>query len=154
MQTSPQLPGTLEKNWFERNWKWFVPSLLGGLAILIIGVALAIVGLVMVSIKHSDVYTQAMKGVSENPEVQQELGTPLKADFFIMGYINTSSSSSHAELTIPLSGPKGTATVYVVASKDLGEWSFERLIVKIDGSGKKLNLLHAEQGALPPEAGH
>jgi len=37
--------------------------------------------------------------------------------FFVLGKTNVSGTSGHADLTIPISGPKGKGTIYLVASK-------------------------------------
>ena len=48
--------------------------------------------------------------------------------------------SGNADLTIPISGPKGKGTLYVVATKSAGEWTYSKLVVKIDSTGETIDL--------------
>ena len=53
---------------------------------------------------------------------------------------NVNGGSGDADLSIPISGPKGKATIYAVAKKSAGEWSYSKLAVKIDSSGETIDL--------------
>jgi hypothetical protein len=48
--------------------------------------------------------------------------------------------SGDADLTIPISGPKGKGTIYAVATKSAGEWTYSKLVVKIDRTGDAIDL--------------
>jgi hypothetical protein len=67
-----------------------------------------------------------------NPTVANALGSPIKEGFLVSGNINVNGASGNAELAIPISGPKGKATIYVEAVKSAGEWSFSKLVVKLE----------------------
>jgi hypothetical protein len=54
--------------------------------------------------------------------------------------VSESVDSGKAELAIPLKGPKGTATVFVVASKSQGQWHYSKLIVQIEGPFPTIDL--------------
>jgi hypothetical protein len=45
-----------------------------------------------------------------------------------------------ADLTIPVSGPKGSAWVSLFASKRLGVWHYERMIVHVDATKGMIDL--------------
>jgi hypothetical protein len=51
-----------------------------------------------------------------------------------------SGDSGKADLTIPISGPNGNGSIYVVATKFAGEWSYSRMMVKIDSTGETIDL--------------
>ena len=38
------------------------------------------------------------------------------------------------------SGPKGKGTIYAVATKSAGEWTYSKLEVKIDSTGETIDL--------------
>lgn len=139
-----------QKNWFERNWKWFVPLVcLWGLAVLAASVAL-ILYLVFGLLKTSDAYKDALARAKANPAVVAALGTPIEAGLFVSGSISVSGTSGDAELAIPISGPRGKGTVYVEARKSSGQWGFGKLVVEIAGTGERINLLkHGESPPLP-----
>ena len=132
---------TGEKGWFGRNWKWFLP--VGCLSIVLIAVAFVggAVYFVFGSIKSSFVYQQAIERARSNAEVVQALGEPIEPGWLISGNINIDGSSGHADLSIPVSGPKKSGKVYASAEKKLGKWDFSALEVEIEGDPKRINLL-------------
>src|SRR4030095_2333626 len=68
------------------------------------------------------------------------LGTPIKEGLVPSGKTNVEGSSGEADLAIPISGPKGKATIYAVATKSGGEWNFSKLSVAIEG-GETIDLV-------------
>ncbi|HUK87202.1 MAG TPA: cytochrome c oxidase assembly factor Coa1 family protein, partial [Terriglobales bacterium] len=118
------------QGWFARHWKAVVG--VGCLGVIILAVAFVggIMLLVMGSIRSSDAYQQALAKAKANPEVALRLGQPIQPGWFISGSINVSGPSGDADLSIPISGPKGKGTVYVVGKKSAGEWSYTRMEVE------------------------
>jgi hypothetical protein len=105
---------------------------------------------VMGSIKSSDAYKFALAKAQNDPRVQQRLGTPIEAGMFASGSINVSGSSGKADLTIPISGPKGKGSIYADATKFAGEWKFNRLEVAFEGDPQRVDLLTPPPAAAPP----
>jgi hypothetical protein len=138
-------PGThtykqMESSWWDRNWKWFVPvGCLSGLA-LILGLIAAILFFAFSMMKSSDAFKLAFSKAQASPAVVNSLGEPIKSGLVVSGNINVNGPSGAANLSIPISGPKGEGTVYLKA-KSMGEWTFDELVVKIDGTGEKIDLL-------------
>ncbi len=133
---------SVKPSWWSRNWKWFVP--VGCLSSLLVVAAFVAVLFTFVFglMKSSDAYKQALAMASANPEVAEALGSPIKEGFFTSGNINVSGPSGNADLAIPISGPKGKATIYLEAHKSAGEWSFSKLVVELKGSNRRINLLN------------
>jgi Cytochrome oxidase complex assembly protein 1 len=138
-----------EPSWMRRNWLWALPA--GCLGLLVLSVAF--VGFVLVvvtsAMKQSDAYREALSCAQRHPAVQTKLGTPVSAGFFVTGSINVSGGSGQADLAIPLSGPRGKATLFAVAVKTAGEWHFSVLVVQITATGERLEIL---DGLLPTGA--
>lgn len=132
----PSPPG-----WWSRNYKWFVPVGCLTIILLFAGFIALIFGIVVGSMKSSDAYKMALAKAQQNPVVQQRLGTPIEAGSFVSGSINTSGTSGKADLTIPISGPKGKGEIYVDATKFAGEWRFNQLEVGFDGDPQRVDLL-------------
>ena len=134
------------KNWWGRNWKWFVPA--GCLTLIVLFAAFigSIFLVATTAMKSSDVYKAAVAKAQANPEVVEALGTPITTGFFTSGSVNVSGSTGDAALSIPLSGPKGKATIQLEAKKSGGEWTFSKLVVEVENPSKRIDLL--------PEAGH
>jgi len=129
------------KGWFGRNWKWFVP--VGCLSIVLMAVVLvaAVVYFIFGSLKSSYVYQEAMTKTRSNAAVIRELGEPIEPGWLISGNITVTESSGNADLSIPVSGPKKSGTVYVVAEKKMGKWDINGLEVAVKGESKRINLL-------------
>lgn len=132
------------KSWWGRNWKWVVP--VGCLVpIVVLGAFVALIlSLVFGLIKSSDVYQDALELARAEPAVQEALGSPIEAGFFVTGNISVSGNSGQANLSVPLSGPEGEATLYVVASKSAGQWTFSTLVFEVEETGARIDLLDDE----------
>lgn len=129
------------KNWWGRNWKWFVPA---GCLTILLGFG-GFVALILMSVsrmmKSSDAYRQAVARAKASPAMVRALGEPIEEGFFVSGSINVSGPAGNADLAIPLKGPKGKGTVYVAATKSMGEWSFRNLVVEVEATGQRIDLL-------------
>jgi hypothetical protein len=128
------------RNWWSRNWKWFVPTGCLTLVLLFCLFIALIFSIVMGSMKSSDAYKQAVAKARANPTVAEKLGTPIAAGYFVTGNINVQNNSGNADLQIPISGPKGKAVIHAVAIKSAGKWEYSRLTVTIEGQ-PELDLL-------------
>ena len=134
--------------WWSRNWKWFVPS---GCLTLLVLFAIAIAGLfslVFGMLKSSGAYTQAIARAEQNPALIAALGEPIHEGRFFSGNIHTQdmsgNASGNASLAIPLSGPKGSGTLYVEASKKGDAWTFSQLNFENAQSHQRTDLLSDE----------
>lgn len=115
----------------------------GCLIVAVLGIV-ALFGVVFGAMTSSKAYEQAMDAASNDPRVQEALGTPVEAGMFVTGSINLSGSSGDADLTIPISGPKGEGTVYVIGTKRAGEWTFTTL--EADVGGERVDLQQSPEG--------
>ncbi len=127
-------------SWWSRNWKWVVP-VVGLTPVLFCGGLLTLVFSVGYSaLKNQWYYEQAVARTRANAEVTAVLGTPIDAGF-PTGDLDRSGRSGHADLSIPISGPDGKGTIYVVAEKSDGQWSFSTLEVAIQPTGELIDLM-------------
>lgn len=134
--------------WWSRNWKWLVP--VGCLTTLLVffGFMALVFSLVFGMLKASDPYTQALAIARASPAVAEALGAPIEDGYFPSGSIDETGPGGSAEFAIPISGPKGSATIYLEARKSVGEWTLSRLEVEIKQSNQRIDLL-AEPQAIP-----
>lgn len=143
MSQSPVPP----PNWWNRNWKWFVPVL------VVTGIALfaaffaAIFALVFGVMKSSEPYQTGLSRARADAAVVAALGEPITPGYFVQGSIDGSAASGEASLAIPLKGSRGAATLYVEASKQAGEWHYETLVVALDEGGQRIDLRDGEDAA-------
>jgi hypothetical protein len=142
MAGTPQTPlQTQPQGWFARHWKAVVGIGCLGLILLAAAFVAGIMFLVMGGIRSSDAYQQALAKAKANPEVALRLGQPIEPGWFVSGNISVSGPSGDADLSIPITGPKGKGTIYVVAKKSAGEWTYSRMEVEVEGQPGRVDLL-------------
>ncbi len=135
-------------SWWGRNWKWLVPLgcvsplvICGGCISVVVGILFGVFGV----IKSSEPYQEAMARARANPAVLAALGEPITEGFFIQGNINLSivngQETGTANLAIPISGPKGTATLRVAATKAGGKWNYHLLNAELGEANQTIDLL-------------
>lgn len=124
--------------------KWIACGCLGcaGLIVVVVVGFFALVGgAAFTGMKSSDAYRLAMGRAASDPEVIEEIGAPIEAGFFVSGSVSVSGATGTADLSIPISGPDGKATVFAVAEKSAGQWQFSTLEVAIADTGRRIDLL-------------
>jgi hypothetical protein len=134
---APTIVPNQRPGWLKRNWKWLLAAVfVCGLAFVV-----AIVTLLMGVMRSSDVAKEAVARAQSNSLVTQRLGTPIAEGWFVGGSINVSTASGDADLSVPISGPKGKGTVYVTAQKNAGRWEYSVMQAAIEGNGDRIDLL-------------
>jgi hypothetical protein len=130
----------VQRSWWGRNWIWVVP--LGCLTpIVLCGGFIGVVGVTVFGVlKSSDPYKHAVAAAQANGEVKTLLGEPISEGMLPSGNINLDGSGGRADLSIPISGPKGSATIHVAGTKESGRWNYSRLEVVPSGNGKPIDL--------------
>ena len=135
-----------KRSWWRRKARWLVPLIIIlAMVVLFVGVFALAASFVMGLMKSSGAYKEGLARAKAYPAVQAALGAPIEDGFFVTGSISTSGSSGAADLAIPISGPKGKATLCVVASESAGQWSFSTLSVEVKGSSESINLLEEKE---------
>lgn len=130
-----------ERTWWDRNWKWFLPlGCLSGLT-LVIGFLAAVLVFVFGLMKSSDAYKLAFAKAQQSPVAMATLGEPLKSGLFVSGNVHVNGSSGAADLAIPVSGPKGSGTLHLQATKSAGRWTFQQLFLDVTATGQRIDLL-------------
>ena len=134
-----------QRSWWGRNWKWALPVggcllpllLCGGGALVFVFV---IYGAVTGAIKSSDAYAEGMARARANPEVVAALGEPIESGFWISGNIDVSGSAGNVDVSIPISGPKGSGTLYVVGTRSAGRWQYSTMAVEVPGRASRIDV--------------
>jgi hypothetical protein len=148
---APAPPISLPKTWFSRNWKWFVPTVLLGLVLLLALFVGGIVTFVFGLMKSSEPYQHAVAVASSNPDIVRELGRPLSPGWYVTGNINVSGTSGEADMAIPLKGTLHRGTVYVTAKKTNGVWTYNKLEMLVEGHEYPIELLRTPATSSPQE---
>jgi hypothetical protein len=106
-------------------------------------------GVVFGAMKSSDAYKGALARAKADPRVVSALGSPITDGLFVSGTTNVSGTSGQADMTVPISGPKGKGTIYFVASKFAGQWTFSKLMVEVANTGQRIDLIEDPSTTVP-----
>src|ERR1044072_4456383 len=139
-QPLPQ-PAIPKPNWWQRNWKWFVPLGCLTVAMLFLAFVGSILVIVFSAMKSTDVYKEALARAKADPAVIEALGLPVKDGFLVSGNTNVNGPSGESNLAIPIYGTKGKGTIYVSSNKSLGQWNYSGLVVEVGQTHKRIDLL-------------
>ncbi|HYH86931.1 MAG TPA: cytochrome c oxidase assembly factor Coa1 family protein [Pyrinomonadaceae bacterium] len=149
-QPQPQYGGNFpqqqQKGCLGRNWKWMLPVGCLGLILLVVAFGVGVFFFAMSAVKSSEVYQYALAKAKADPAVIAELGQPIKDGWLVQGSISTSGDTGHANIRIPINGPKKSGTIYAVASKGALEyasddWIYEILEVEVEGRPEPIPLI-------------
>lgn len=154
--TSPPYPTTgalpvqpRPRTWFQRNWKWFVP-LLVVVSLLVFAI---FVGALLYGVESmfwaSYPYELAVQRATASPAVAEAIGTPLHVGWFVSGSLNFSGAEGSANISIPISGPKGHGRIVVDGKKHANIWKFDVLEVDVQGKEEPIPLLEPAPALAP-----
>jgi hypothetical protein len=71
----------------------------------------------------------------------------MKPSWFISGQLHGNGSTGNADLSIPISGPKGKGSLRAVAYQRGGVWRFTSLQVSSEGQPGSIDLLSVQPPA-------
>ncbi len=120
----------------SNKWLWMA---VGAIALVIlsclccVGGFAALGGLAVTSILSSEPYVEAVSRAKSNEQVVEALGTPIEEGSFPQGQFNAVNGQKHAAFAISLSGPQGSAVVFVDATEEGATWRYDRFEVVVDG---------------------
>jgi hypothetical protein len=125
---------------------WLLLGCGGCLGLIVLGGiagALIIWG-VFGAIKASPPYQTALAGAINSPEVQAELGAPIKPGWMLQSNVSTRTTNGvttgNADINFPINGPKGSGQVHYSATQSNEGWKVNDFFVTIDGTGKRIEL--------------
>ncbi len=137
--STPIDPPALPKSWWDRRWKAVVA--LSVIAALAAGGFIALLfSLTFGVMRASGAYRQAVAAARADHTVVEMLGSPIEEGYFVMGEIELGRDRGYANLTIPISGPRAKATIYVEADKVGTHWTFRALEVVVEETGEWIHL--------------
>lgn len=125
----------------SRNWRFVA---IGCFSVVVLGVLIVLGGVGFMSVvtgveRSSEPHKSAVARAKADHRVTAALGTPI-SEGSSFGKTTVVNGSGEADLTIPISGPKGKGTIYVVATKSAGDWTYSKLLVKVDATGETIDL--------------
>jgi hypothetical protein len=119
----------------QRKWtKWALIVYL-----VLIALFAASMYFALTSLKNSDVYALAVSRLEANAEAVSQLGAPITTGI-PMGSVQISGPGGKADFSFSAEGQRNRGTVYVDATRDMGTWKINRIELKLQNSGKRINL--------------
>lgn len=73
------------------------------------------------------VYAQAVSIAEASPQVRELVGSPVREGWFVLGTRRDAGQGGFAQMTIPISGPRGKGKVFVVGNRARDQWTLERI---------------------------
>lgn len=132
-----------KQNWWQRNWKWFIPII--GFFIFIIG----IISTTDIDKNISDiakVYVDptlcenAIIQAQGNEEVQNLLGTldPIDKMAILEGRVAYSNNNTSVDMSVRVKGEKGKGRIRIIAERKNNEWIYNKIQIGIKKIGKTI----------------
>jgi hypothetical protein len=97
-------------------------------------------GGVIYGFEHSAAYEMGVAKLQASPIAVNILGSPISTGM-PFGAISVNGASGTAELSFSATGPKAAGVVFVEAVKKNGVWSITWLALKLNDSGKVIDLV-------------
>ena len=135
-----------KQSWFDRHRTLAISGIIASCLLLILLFAGGMVAFVFGILRNSTPAQLAFSSAQASPAVREHLGTPITMGWLVTGQINVMNDAGHARLSIPIKGPKASATIYVIAIREEGTWHYRR-IHAVDGPWS------ADFGPVEPNAG-
>jgi YD repeat-containing protein len=110
------------------------------IAVILVLAGIALLYLYDFRLRASPAFAPAMNLVSRSAEAKAALGEPIRAGAGVRGAVRNSTASGYAVLAVPVSGPKGKGTLYVVANRLGSDWDIEREVLQIGDGSRKIDL--------------
>ena len=128
------------QNWWQRNWKWFTPTI--GFFLIIIGLVAStdidenISNIAKVYVDPA-LCENAIIKAQANEEVRHLLGTLYSIDkmAIIEGRIAYLNNNTFVDLSVRVKGDKGSGRIRIIAERIGDIWEYKKISVGI----KKLN---------------
>ncbi|MNT77742.1 Cytochrome oxidase complex assembly protein 1 [compost metagenome] len=81
-----------------------------------------------------------MTAVQNNTLVVEKLGSPIETDGMVSGNVTSTNDVRTCDVQVPIKGPKGKGTLFVVGEKR-GKWKYSEMSVYIENTDEKIDLL-------------
>ena len=101
-------------------------------------------GSVFIALSNSDATQTALERANASPTLTNRIGTPVQRGWIVTGSIKVRGSSGNVDVAVPVSGPKGGATVYARGRKEAGLWIYDLIEAAPDDGSERIDLLKSE----------
>jgi len=122
-----------QPSWWKRNWKWALP--VGGCLSIIVFCIIFFVSVfygVTSAIEGSQPYEYALEKINDDEAITKILGHPIEKDGMIQSSYKYNNGKKTADMKIPVSGPNGSGTLFVEATGEGENWTYNVIRIEIN----------------------
>ncbi|PXY38667.1 hypothetical protein DMB65_21765 [Flavobacterium cheongpyeongense] len=137
----------VEKSWWGKNWKWFLPTLTLIFSLLFwLILSLSIDGNVTdIAQAYSDnsLYEKAIEKAKTNQRVLEAIGEiePIDKLAILEGNAIYSNNNNSVELSVRIKGSKGKGKMDISADKNGTEWKYKKISIRIKEPKEEIQIL-------------
>lgn len=133
----------MPRSWWSRNWKWFVPTVIGVPILICAGVCGGIIYFGMSAIKQSAPYLAGLEAIDGHPAALAVLGSPIEAGTITRWNFQIENNTGSADIALPVSGPKGGGLLSVKGTMINGQWTYSEIKLLPDDGSAAIDLTAA-----------
>ncbi len=103
------------------------------------------------ALRKNPLHIKSVEAARGNEQVVKELGLPIEGGIISEGNIEVDDEmqQGYADCTIPISGPIGSAKLFVKAKLEEGTWTINSLQASLENSGQIVTII--DPAAVPEE---
>jgi hypothetical protein len=137
----------VERSWWKRNWKWFLPASIIML-LLLFGLFLSSslngnVADITRAYSENALYEKAIEKAKVNEKVVELIGEiePIDKLAILEGNVIYSNNNNSVELSIRVKGNKGKGKMDISAYKSGTEWKYKKINIRIKEPKEEIQIL-------------
>lgn len=126
----------------------------GCLTVIALGVffVVALTATIFYFIRSSDANQETLKRAQSSPALIQQIGEPVQMGWLVMGSVSRQNEKGNADMSIPVTGPKGSARIHTVGVRDANGWRYTKMLATLE-NGQQIDLLQLpEKQTVTPSA--
>lgn len=116
----------------------------GGCAVLVLASLVFLAGVfavVFAFIRNTEPVQASLAAARASTELKQALGEPIEMGWLVTGNVNSENNQTDAEVTVPVAGPRGMASIHTVGTRTgSAKWQFSEMTATVDGTGQVIDL--------------
>jgi hypothetical protein len=137
----------LNKNWWNRNWKWFLPTSLILLLLVTGSVMSSVIGGNIIDITQAyadnSLYQNAINKAQINKRVLEILGElePIDKLAIVEGNAVYSNNNKSVTSSVRLKGSKGNGKMDILAEKNGTVWKYKAITIRIKNPKEDIKII-------------
>jgi hypothetical protein len=142
----------VKKSWWNRNWKWFLPTII---LVFLIGFGLILTSAIdgnMTDItqaySENSLYENAIEKAKTNKRVLEVMGKiePLDKLAIFEGNVIYSNNNKSVVLSVRVKGNKGKGKMDISADKNGTLWEYKKINIRIKNPKEEIQILQDSIG--------